>query len=178
VSNRNNGEILDVSRIEYVDLKDLVPDAANARRHSDRNVEEVARALREFGQHAPLVVQEGTNRILVGNCRYEAMMSLGWEKAAVYYVKDDNIQAVRRSLADNRTAELAEWDDDILKTLLEGLGPENLDIPGWNEAELEAMLETVGGLDLEEDNGGENTEDDKAKLVFCPKCGFQFSIEE
>jgi len=137
---QNNQEtLLDISKIEYVNLSDLVPDTANARKHSDRNVEEVARSIREFGQHAPLVVQEGTNRILVGNCRYEAMMSLGWEKAAVYYVNDDNIQAVRRSLADNRTAELAEWDDDTLTSLLNSLGAD-VDVPGWSNDEIEALL--------------------------------------
>lgn len=46
--------LMDISRIKYVSLGDLVPDPANARRHNDRNVEEVARALREFGQHSPL----------------------------------------------------------------------------------------------------------------------------
>lgn len=153
MAQNNQGELLDISKIEYVNLSDLVPDTANARKHSDRNVEEVARSIREFGQHAPLVVQEGTNRILVGNCRYEAMMSLGWEKAAVYYVNDDNIQAVRRSLADNRTAELAEWDDDILKTLLEGLGPDDLDVPGWSDEELEAML---GITDFSDGNAQED----------------------
>jgi ParB-like chromosome segregation protein Spo0J len=139
MSEKNQGELLDVSRIEYVDLGDLVPDTANARRHSDRNVEEVARALREFGQHSPLVVQRGTNRILVGNCRYEAMESLEWTKAAVYYVDDDNVQAVRRALSDNRTAELAEWDDETLSRLIQGLGDE-VEVPGWTNEEIEALL--------------------------------------
>ncbi len=80
-----------------------MPDSANARVHNDRNLREIARSFQEFGQHAPLVVQKGTNRILVGNGRYEAMLSLGWTEAAVMFVDDDNITAVRRSLADNTT---------------------------------------------------------------------------
>jgi DNA modification methylase len=120
----------------------LFPDPANARKHSERNIEEIARSLREFGQHAPLVVQRSTNRILVGNGRWEAMKRLGWPEAQVLFVDDDNITAVRRALADNRTAELAEWDDDVLSALLEGLG-ENVEIPGWSEDELMSIMESA-----------------------------------
>jgi len=147
--------IPELKQFEYVNLDNLKPDPANARKHDDRNIEEISRSLAEFGQHAPLVVQRSTNRILVGNGRYEAMRQLGWGAAIVLYVDDDNITAVRRSLADNRTGELAEWDDDILKELLESLGPDDLDIPGWNEDELEAML---GIADFGEP--GESVEDD------------------
>jgi len=126
--------------IKEVPLDQLKPDPANARKHSDRNIEEIIRSLKEFGQHAPLVVQKGTNRIIVGNGRYEAMQMLGWDKAYVVYVDDDNVTAVRRALADNRTAELAEWDDEALARLLEGLG-DDLDVPGWSEDELRALVD-------------------------------------
>jgi len=167
--------LMDISRIKYVSLGDLVPDPANARRHNDRNVEEVARALREFGQHSPLVVQRSTNRIIVGNCRFEAMQSLGWDKAAVYFVDDDNVQAVRRALSDNRTAELAEWDDGVLSTLLRELdASDDLDVPGWDDAELEAMLGGVGPVDLDEE--GKPKDKGEGELIHCPKCGFQFEV--
>jgi ParB-like chromosome segregation protein Spo0J len=126
---------------ETVRLETLVPDSANARKHSERNIEEIMRSLREFGQHAPLVVQKSTNLILVGNGRYEAMRRLGWSEAQAQFVDDDNITAVRRALADNRTAELAEWDDDALASLVKGLG-EGIEIPGWNEEELANLLES------------------------------------
>jgi ParB-like chromosome segregation protein Spo0J len=61
---------------ETVRLNALVLDSANARKHSERNIEEISRSLREFGQHAPLVVQKSTNRILIGNGRYDAMRKL------------------------------------------------------------------------------------------------------
>jgi len=131
--------------LREVQLDELEPDPVNARKHSNRNIEEIARSLREFGQHAPLVVQKGTNKIIVGNGRYEAMQMLGWDKAYVVYVDDDNITAVRRALADNRTAELAEWDDETLVELLSSLG-DNADVPGWNERELNRLL-SINALD-------------------------------
>lgn len=133
-------EIPELKRFEYVALDKLKQDSANARKHSDRNIEEIMMSLAEFGQHAPLVVQRSTNRILVGNGRYEAMLQLGWDMALVLYVDDDNVTAVRRSLADNRIAELAEWDEDALQELLQGLD-EDVDIPGWNDEEIEEILQ-------------------------------------
>jgi len=132
--------IPELKQFEYVNLDNLKPDPANARKHDDRNIEEISRSLAEFGQHAPLVVQRSTNRILVGNGRYEAMRQLGWDMALVLYVDDDNVTAVRRSLADNRIAELAEWDDEALQGLLQGLG-EEVEIPGWNDEEIEEILQ-------------------------------------
>jgi len=128
-------------KVEIVGIEKLNPDPANARRHSKRNVEEIARSLKAFGQHAPLVVQKSTMRVLVGNGRLEAMKSLGWKQAAVYIVDDDNVTAVRRALADNRTAELAEWDEAALAGLMANVE----DIPGWNADELDEFLKKSNG---------------------------------
>jgi len=157
--------------IKEVPLDQLKPDPANARKHSDRNIEEIIRSLKEFGQHAPLVVQKGTNRIIVGNGRYEAMQMLGWDKAYVVYVDDDNVTAVRRALADNRTAELAEWDDEALVELLSNLG-DNIDVPGWNERELSRLLnaDVIDGI----------TEDEPPELPEEPitKTGYLWTLGE
>lgn len=131
-------------QIETVELADLVMDKKNARKHNDRNIKEVQRSLDEFGQHAPLVVQRKTNRILVGNGRYEAMLRLGWTEASVLFVDDDDETAVRRALADNRTAELAEWDDKVLHDLVSEIGA--TEIPGWSDDELGEILNISMGI--------------------------------
>lgn len=164
--------------IERARLKDLVQDSANARLHSERNLREIARSLVEFGQHAPLVVQRSTNRILVGNGRYEAMLSLGWEDCLVHYVDDDNVTAVRRALADNRTAELAEWDEDVLSALIRGLG-DDIEIPGWSEDELEKLVaaaEEFGAVPDEEPEFDESVAIG-IRTVICPECGHEFPAE-
>lgn len=132
--------------MEVVDvpLSSLAHDEKNARKHNSRNIEEVKRSLAAFGQHAPLVVQRKGSRVLVGNARLEAMRALGWETAAVVFVDDDDETAVRRALADNRTAELAEWDDAVLAELLSSL-EELVDIPGWTDDELRAMVDELSG---------------------------------
>lgn len=140
--------------MEVVDvpLSSLAHDEKNARKHSPRNIEEVKRSLEAFGQHAPLVVQRKGNRVLVGNARLEAMRALGWETAAVVFVDDDDETAVRRALADNRTAELAEWDDAVLAELLSSLGEVPADVPGWSDEELRAILTDYSGAMASDDD--------------------------
>lgn len=101
-------------------LKDLQLDANNARKHSERNLEAIKESLKRFGQRKPIVVQG--KKVLAGNGTLEAARQLQWEKIQVVTVPDDwdDDTAKAYALADNRTAELAEWDDAILaKQLLE-----------------------------------------------------------
>ena len=136
--------------ITTVMLSELKPDDRNARKHNEKNIEQVMRSLKEFGQHAPLVVQRGTNKVLVGNGRLEAMKRLGWTEAGVMYVDDDDQTAIRRALADNRTAELAEWDEDVLKDLIKELDPS--DIVGWDDVDLEELLGAGAPKEVRDDD--------------------------
>jgi DNA modification methylase len=157
--------------LHTVMLSELIADQRNARRHSDRNVEEIARSLKEFGQHRPFVVQKSTGRILVGNGMYEAMKKLGWTEGQVLYVDDDDATATRRALADNRTAELAEWDNQILKDLLQTLGPEP-NIPGWSDSELEDLFDLSDwNPQVEEDGVPETPEEPVSRLGDVWLCG-------
>lgn len=122
----------------------LSPDPVNARKG---NVSVIAASLREFGQHRPLVVQRGSNRIIAGNHTYEAAQALGWSEIEVFYVDDDDLKAVRRAIADNATNDQATWDDAILRDLLETVGT---DIPGVDDALL-ARLAKMDGPNEEEE---------------------------
>jgi len=140
-------------RIDMVALADLVLDPRNAREHDRRNIDEIKRSLQAFGQHAPLVVQRSTNRVLIGNGRLQAMRELGWTEAAVFFVNDDDKTAIRRALTDNRTSDLSAWNDDVLRELLEEIGA--IDVPGWSQDEIDELL----GVDKEpEDDEFDPTE--------------------
>lgn len=122
-------------------MDSLFPDPKNSRYHGDRNLEVIAQSLQEFGQDQPLVVRKDNRQIIKGNGRYLAAKMLGWEYIAVIEVDDDQIEAARRSIADNRSAELASWDSIILKQQLQDIaqaGKSTSDL-GFNDAEL-AML--------------------------------------
>lgn len=99
-------------------LSELKLDPNNARKHSAKNLEAIAASLEKFGQRKPIVIHRGV--VIAGNGTLEAAKSLGWEKIAVSEVPDgwDDETAKAYALADNRTAELAEWDEPILAAQL------------------------------------------------------------
>jgi DNA modification methylase len=166
-----NAKSKNLPEVVVVNLNDLTPDSANARLHSERNIKEITRSLKEFGQHRPFVVQKSTGRILVGNGMYEAMKKLGWTEGQVLYVDDDDATATRRALADNRTAELAEWDNQILKDLLQDLGPEP-NVPGWSDEELEGLFDLSDwNPQIGEDEAPETPEEPVSKLGDIWLCG-------
>jgi DNA modification methylase len=119
-------------RIETVNINSLTPDPANARKHDGKNLKAIASSLEKFGQRKPIVVTPDSI-VIAGNGTLEAAKSLGWTEIAVARTPIgwtwDQIKAF--ALADNRTAELAEWDDKVLADqLLE------LDANGWELEEL------------------------------------------
>lgn len=106
-------------KIESVAVEALSFDPANARKHDGKNIEAIAGSLDLFGQRKPIVVT-GENVVVAGNGTLEAAKSLGWEKIDVVRVPDDwsADQVKAFALADNRTAELAVWDEQVMASQL------------------------------------------------------------
>lgn len=159
-------------KVEVVAVERLTSDPENARKHSEKNLDAIRASLKEFGQRRPLVVANGANGSLVviaGNGTLEAAKSLGWTEVAITRVPRDwdYHRARAYAIADNRTAELASWDDDVLASqLLE------LDANGWE-------LATVGFENLDPD--GAEPEEPKPfepKPSECPRCGFAWKKDE
>ena len=113
--------------LETVTIESLKLDPNNARKHSRRNLDAIAASLNKFGQRKPIVVHNGV--VIAGNGTLEAAKSLGWKEIAVSVCPADwdADTAKAYALADNRSSELAEWDDKILSTQLL-----DLDDMGWN----------------------------------------------
>src|SRR5450432_3532700 len=106
--------------IEYkrVKLAGLHEDPANARLHPEENLADIRASLLEFGQVEPLVVKADTNKVIGGNGRIKVMRELGWEECDVAYVDFDNMKSTALGIALNRSGERAQWDKDVLDTLL------------------------------------------------------------
>ena len=127
-------------------LADLVPDPANRRRHSDRNLAMVRASLEQVGAARSIVLDEG-NVILAGNGVTEAALAAGLTKVRIIDAAGDELVAVRRrgltddqkralALFDNRTAELATWDTDQLRADVTA----GLDFAPWfSETELRQL---------------------------------------
>ena len=74
----------------------------------------ISESLRILGQYRPVVVNSRTNHILKGNHTAAAASALGWTEVAVVWVDVSNEEATRIVLADNRTADKATYDNDVL----------------------------------------------------------------
>lgn len=111
----------------------------------------IAESLTVNGQYRPIVVNAGTHtgrpaEVLAGNHTLMAARDLGWETVAAVTVDVDDDQAARIVAADNRTADLATYDDRLLAELLADLP--DLDGTGYDLGDLEALeASLLEGLD-------------------------------
>ncbi len=131
------------SAIRHVATSDLIPYARNARTHSEAQVALIAGSIREFGFNNPVLV-DGQNGIIAGHGRVLAAQKLGL--AAVPTIELTHLsEAQKRAyiLADNRLAEQAGWDRELLGLELADLSELGIDLAniGFEGAELDALLD-------------------------------------
>ena len=127
-------------KIETCPIATLSPDPANLRKHSQRNLDAIAASLRKFGQQKPLVVDKN-NIVLAGNGTLAAAKSIGWTEIKIVRSDLAGVSATAFGIADNRTAELAEWDEK-LGEMLQALKADNVNLPdiGFDELTLSQLL--------------------------------------
>jgi len=132
-------------KVENRKITDIKPYDKNPR-DNDGAVEAVARSIREYGFRQPIVVDaEGV--IIVGHTRWKAAQKLGFAEVPVHVATDltpTQIKAYR--IADNKVAELASWDMELLPIELSELRGMDVDLEllGFSSEELEKMLGTTG----------------------------------
>lgn len=126
------------SQTEMVSVSTLKPYGKNPRKG---NVRAIAESLATNKQYRPIVVQKSTKQILAGNHTWQAAKSLGWKQIAVVFVDVNDDEAKKIVLADNRTNDLAEYDDKVLGELLSSLG--TITGTGYNESDMEALLNSM-----------------------------------
>lgn len=112
---------MDNLKIEYLPVEDLVPYQNNARKHTNTDVSAIAKSIEMFGFDDPIGIWKG-NVIIEGHGRLMAAKQLGMETVPVIRL-DHLTDEERRSyaLVHNKSAELSEWDDDMLSLELEDL---------------------------------------------------------
>ena len=156
--------------IVYKTTDELIPYENNPRNNNNA-VNAVAASIEKFGFKVPIVIDE-SGVIIAGHTRLQAANKLGMKEVPCIVADDLSEQQIKAfRLADNKTAELAEWDLELLASELEDIEYDmtmfgfelegenfNFEVPDKNESEFK---ETA------------------AKTVTCPNCGLQFEpIEE
>jgi DNA modification methylase len=135
-------------KVELRPLAALKPAKRNARTHSDRQVEQIAASINAFGFTSPLLV-DGEGVIVAGHGRLEAARRLGMADVPVILLEDltpDELRAY--AIADNRIAENAGWDNDILRIEFEALQvldlPFEIELTGFNTTQIDVIIDGKG----------------------------------
>jgi ParB-like chromosome segregation protein Spo0J len=164
-------------KIQSVGIDTVHADPSNARMHPDRNLEAIKASLARFGQQKPIVV-DANGIVRAGNGTLEAARALGWVKIAIVRTSLENSEATAFSIADNRTSELAAWDESTLGATLQALQLEEFDLGsvGFTEDEIAALIrradeEAGSGVPADFPEKDESIETDYC----CPKCGYTWS---
>lgn len=140
---------MDKLKIEYVDINSIKPYKKNPRKNEEA-IPYVMESIKQFGFKNPVILDKG-NVIICGHTRIESAKRLGITEIPCIYaddLTDEQIKAFR--LADNKVAEISEWDIDLLDTELDDIL--NID-----------MSDFGFDLDLEDEFNEEDLEDERKK---------------
>ena len=136
-------------KTESIPIAELHQDPANVRRHGARNIAAIKASLQRFGQQKPIVV-DADNVVRAGNGTLAAAIELGW--SAVDCVRSDlgGVELTAFAIADNRSAELAEWSDD-LGAMLEQLVADGVQIEsvGFTPEEVKTICDLRDSPDFD-----------------------------
>ena len=146
-------------RIEHRSIVSLVLRRNNPRTHSAKQIRQIAASIDTFGFTNPVLI-DATGTVIAGHGRVRAAKQLGMETVPTLQLEHLSEEQIRAYvIADNRLAECAGWDHDLLAIELQGLSEIELDfdleVIGFETAEIDLL---IGGKD-------EATESDPADEV-------------
>ena len=153
---------IDDLEVEVRPVSTLKPYQRNPRTHSQKQVQQIAESIRFFGWTNPILI-DAANTVIAGHGRLEAAKLLGLESVPTIRI-EDMTEAQKRAyvLADNKLAENAGWDRDLLALELQGILEMDVDfavtLTGFEMAEIDVLIE---GLDAD----GELDADDEVPPV-------------
>jgi DNA modification methylase len=133
--------------VTYVALNAITLDPKNPRRHTARQIRQIARSMKVFGIVVPLLIDRH-NKVVCGYGRFLAAQSLGFTEVPVIRLEHlSEAQAQAFQIADNRLAETSEWDDRFLAESLKELSELNLDFSlettGFEMGEIDLRIEAL-----------------------------------
>lgn len=114
--------------LEQIAISELRPNPNNARTHSKHQLGQLQRSLREFGAVAPILI-DGENNVIAGHGRLMAAQAEGWQEFPCVRIEHLTPEQLRAyALADNRLAEMADWDMALVSAELTALEEAGFDI--------------------------------------------------
>lgn len=146
--------VLQKAQITFIPVTELNPYKNNARKHPAKQIQQIANSIKEFGFMSP-VLANGDNQIMAGHGRVEAAKKLGMKEVPVISTSHLSENQVRAFIiADNKIAQNAEWDNDLLSVELKYFNTVidfDIEITGFETPEID-LITDVGGLTDDEDD--------------------------
>lgn len=173
-AHRNRADAADPARIERVAISSLVPDPANVRKHGAKNLDAIKGSLARFGQQKPIVVS-AAGVVVAGNGTLAAAVALGWTEIDVVRSPLVGSEATAYAIADNRTAELAEWDDDALAQTLAALAIDDAALAEATGFDASEVAQTLQAIETTPPSEFAIVDESIETEHQCPKCGYQWS---
>lgn len=154
-----------------IPIDDLIPDAANARMHGERNRKVVADSIKRFGAARSIVV-DGKGIVRAGNATLEAAKAAGITHVRIVEGEPNVLLAARRAdwseteatvyaITDNQSTVLGKWNTEILVPILDALPDDLMELTGFEPIEIAEFRALEDNSDVEQDNG----EDDDVEVV-------------
>ena len=147
-----------IVKVHEVAIDELKPYERNAKIHGERQLQKIADIIFEFGFISPCIIDEDFN-LIAGHGRVEAAKRLGMEKVPCVFIEGLTEEQKRAYiLADNKLAELSEWDSSILNMELGALEALDFDI-------------SLTGFEFEEPADVEIDDEEEPELQFTEVLG-------
>lgn len=135
-----------VKKILSVKVSDLTLDPNNARKHGEKDLAAIVASLDKFEQQTPIVITSD-NVVIKGNGTVMAAMKLNWTHVEAIRTNLTGQQVTAYAIADNRTSDLSEFDNEKLLELLQGLDEQSLiDACGFDAEAMAELLKEVEDL--------------------------------
>jgi Zn finger protein HypA/HybF involved in hydrogenase expression len=178
-------------KVNLVSISEVKPYHRNPRKN-DNAVDKVAESITKYGFNQPITVDKN-NEIITGHTRYKAAIKLGLKKVPVCVLDLSREKVTEYRIADNKAAEFATWDKDLLIPELREVG-EIGDFQVFFNEDLNSLLDvrTEGTITRQEikpekieaqqeaintryEAVNEKHKEDKLKLI-CPNCGEDYEL--
>lgn len=127
---------------EYIDINTLKPWDKNPRKN-DHAVAEIVASIERFGFSSPIIARKSDNVIIAGHTRWKAAKQIGLKEVPVRFMDLDVVDSQLLAIADNKLNERATWDDNVLEQVLNELAEEDLTGLGFDDDELDNLLQST-----------------------------------
>lgn len=128
-------------KIELINIDELNPFERNPKKHPEEQIKRIIRSIQEFGWTNPVLALKENKIVIAGHARLKAARQMNLREVPVIFLDMPYEKAISYVVTDNRLAEIAEWDNQILLPLLDDIKLSGIDVEltGFTDADISLM---------------------------------------